>query len=129
MKTLERINVKNGEIIIGYLDTETEIPDIENMKLIIRDLTQDEQNLTNDCLSILQSHITEGEIIVRSLMQITFNQHMCEERILCWSDLFDLETPENLGQYFFTYKNMLSEDKVKYDDFKAMCQSKLSELE
>ena len=123
MKTLERINVYNTDkIIIGYLDDETEIPDIENLDLKISELTQEEQDLTNDCLDILRNQLSETETLSRSLMQITKEQHECEERVLIW---FNIENEEEQGNKIFPKRLMTIEDKVKYEDFKSMCQDLL----
>ena len=120
MKTIQRINVYNTEdkIVVGYLDTETETSSIENLNLIISELTQDQQNLTNLCVNSIQSALEEGQSLYRSLMQITYEQHGCEERV--WA-MYNIDNSEEQGQTQFTYAGMNDDDKVKYDDFKSMC--------
>ena len=120
MKTLERINVYNIEdnLTIGYLDSETYIPDIENINLKISELTEEQQLLTNECLDSLKATLEPTKHLVRSLMQITFEQHCCEERILIW---FNIDGEEEQGQRIYPYSRMELIDQDKYNSFKVMC--------
>jgi len=123
MKEIQRINVYNTEdkIIIGYLDNETNTPDIENLNLTITSLTQDQQDLTNECISLLENTLSTGEILKRSLMQISLEQHMCNERILIWFD----NGEEDLSLKIYPKLLMNESDQLIYEGFKNMCISLL----
>ena len=119
MKTIERIILQEenlSKLTIGYLDTETEIPDIENLDFLITDLSTENQTLINDCKDILQSTLEEGRVINRGFMQITKAQHECEERILLFTTFNEEDTT-----IFYPVRLMTEIDKAKYDEFKDMC--------
>ncbi len=120
MKTLERINVYETRVIIGYLDSESENFDISDINLVRTEMTEEQQVLTDLCVQSLQDTLEPNQTLKRSLMQITFEQHMCNERIIIW---FTTEGIEDEEQKIYPLMSMKEEeeDKVKYNDFKSMC--------
>lgn len=111
MKTLENIELNNEKLTIGWIDLSID-KFVHTTTVLISELNEEEQIIISDLKNVIVDRLSETEILIKSLTQITINQHLSEERIL----YYVTEIPR-----FLIISSINNSEKIKYNAYKNLC--------
>lgn len=114
MKTLEYINSDNFNLLLGFIDNSLLEPVLDCLAVNINDLTGEQQVIIAEFEFILESRLVGKEELSFYLCQAIQSRDSVLERIV-WM------TKNPVGNKILELTDLTVEEKVTYNNFKALC--------